>query len=133
VLGPVATLLRHAGLPSIREQDGRVVISEADANKLTIALPILGRLKRLSPSDDREQAKVFSTWLSFLGVSTQTVAENEDAIGQASRTLDRGGRQAPAVVRSTARRQGSAMTAAPSTPKTIEEAWALAKQQLGLS
>jgi hypothetical protein len=57
-------------------------------NKIESLVPVLGRLKRLAPSDERSQAKAFSSWLSFaFGISTQTIIDNEAAVTAASNTM----------------------------------------------
>lgn len=84
-LGP---LTRHLGLPSIKRDGTSFTLSDADVNKIESLVPVLGRLKRLAPSDERSQAKAFSSWLSFaFGISTQTLIDNADAVSTASGTL----------------------------------------------
>lgn len=86
-LGP---LTRHLGLPSIKRDGTSFTIADSDINKLESLVPVLGRLKRLAPSDDKSQAKAFSSWLSFaFGISTQTLIDNADAVKAASGTLGR--------------------------------------------
>lgn len=85
-LGP---LTRHLGLPSIKRHGTSFTLSDADVNKIESLIPVLGRLKRLAPSDPNSQAKAFSSWLSFaFGVSTQTLVENQEAVKAASSKLN---------------------------------------------
>ena len=99
-LGP---LTGHLGLPSIKRDGTSFTIADSDINKLESLVPLLGRLKRLAPSDDKSQANAFSSWLSFaFGISTQTVIDNEDAVKAASGSM---GRKTPAAPASSSVRE----------------------------
>ncbi len=128
-LGPVATKL---GLPKIgRDEDGDFTISEKDSNKLEGPLPILGRLKRLFPSDEKSQARAFSAWLSFVGgASTQTIVEQEPTIKKASSTLRRSA-EPPLRLRSATALARASSGEDTAQAMTVQEAYAMAKQQLG--
>jgi hypothetical protein len=111
-LGP---LTKHLGLPSIKRDGTSFTLNDADVNKIESLIPVLGRLKRLAPSDDRSQAKAFSSWLSFaFGISTQTIIDNADAVTAASGVLGSKARTKAAV---TASRPTSTRTPS-GTPKS---------------
>lgn len=61
------------GIPKVwRAKDGTLMMNEKDASKMENLLPILGRLRRLAPSETKYQDRALQTWLSFaLGVSTR--------------------------------------------------------------
>jgi hypothetical protein len=75
---PIMPLLQLAhgrfGLPNIRRgADGQYLATEADIYKIESFFPLLGRTRRLLPSESRYDDRVTTTWLSFLGgISTAT-------------------------------------------------------------
>lgn len=62
------------GLPKvIRAKDGTWLINDRDAYKIEQSLPVLGRLRRLAPSEPKFQKRAFTTYLSLIGgVSSYT-------------------------------------------------------------
>lgn len=70
---PVMAALRGVpGMPNVRRvkgPDGNKVwaMSQKDAYKIESAMPLLGRLRRLAPSEPKYQSRAFTSWLSFFG------------------------------------------------------------------
>jgi hypothetical protein len=75
---PIMPILQAAGgrfgLPRVtRGSDGRYLLTEADAYKIESFFPLLGRTRRLAPSESRYDDRLTTTWLSVLaGISTAT-------------------------------------------------------------
>lgn len=68
---PIAQVLRVAngkfGLPKIeRGKGGTLLISDKDAYKIEQFLPLLGRMRRLVPSEERYQTRATTSWVSFV-------------------------------------------------------------------
>lgn len=68
------------GLPDVERntKTGEWMISDKDAYKIEQFLPILGRMRRVAPSEERYQERQLTTWMStFLGVGARTNGERE--------------------------------------------------------
>lgn len=63
------------GLPKpVRSKDGKWLMSDKDIYKIEQALPLLGKMRRNFPNEDRYEARETSTWLSFVfGIGTRTL------------------------------------------------------------
>jgi hypothetical protein len=57
--------------------DGNFYLRDRDAYIVEQAMPILGRIRRLVPTEERYQARGLSAWLSFIGVSTRANTQDE--------------------------------------------------------
>lgn len=61
------------GLPKAVRVDGDYYLDDRDAYKIEQSLPLLGRLRRLFPSEEKYQSRAFSSYLSIIGgLSSQT-------------------------------------------------------------
>lgn len=73
-MGPI---LKHTGgkfgLPSVTEKNGKYFISDRSAYKIEQAMPLLGRARRLAPSEERFQNRAITSTLSVIfGLSSRT-------------------------------------------------------------
>lgn len=62
------------GLPDVkRADDGTLMTTEREMYKIEQAMPVLGRFRRLYPSEKKYQDRAMTSWISFLaGLSSQT-------------------------------------------------------------
>lgn len=66
--------------------DGNYYTSDRDAYVVEQALPVLGRVRRLLPSEQRYQSRGMAAWLGFLGISTNANTQDEqDLYGSIAR------------------------------------------------
>ncbi len=78
---PILEVLVHTGgipgLPKVHKAaDGSLMMDEREANKIESLFPLLARMRRLAPSEDKYQDRVLTSWLSFVGgISTRTLDE----------------------------------------------------------
>lgn len=66
------------GVPKVyRGKDGSVLIDEREMNKIESMLPMLSRLRRLYPSEEKYQERALTSWLSFaFGIGARTLDES---------------------------------------------------------
>lgn len=78
---PILQVLRLAGgkfgLPRVyKASDGTLMMSEHEAAKIESLIPVLARMRRLAPSEQKYQDRALTSWLSFaFGVSARTLDE----------------------------------------------------------
>lgn len=83
VFGSVLQVLARLpkGIPGVprveRGSDGSVLIDEREMNKIESMLPMLSRLRRLYPSEEKYQERAMTSWLSFaFGIGARTLDES---------------------------------------------------------
>ncbi len=67
---PVLSALRvfggALGMPKVyKAPDGTLMLNENAANRIESMVPLLGRLRRLAPSEEKYQSRATSNWISF--------------------------------------------------------------------
>jgi hypothetical protein len=68
--------------------DKKGKIAADDAYTIEQYVPLLGRLRRLFPSEKKHQDRVNSTWLSFLGIPLRTNTDEEKRLERFRRYLE---------------------------------------------
>lgn len=70
-----------------KDRYGRYTMSGEDAYYVEQALPLLGRFRRLAPSEEKYQERALTSWLSFVGIGTRT-ADTKTQESEMMRRLD---------------------------------------------
>lgn len=74
-----------------KNQNGKYVITDATAYTIEQFLPVLGRVRRLAPSEDKYQERAISSWLGVLfgtGVRTNTESSKTSEVFRRKDQLD---------------------------------------------
>lgn len=87
LLAVLAPMGGKFGLPKVKRSGGKFFIGDKDAYKIEQTLPLLGRMRRALPSEERYQSRAVTTYLSLIGGIGARTLDNGQKFGELSRRV----------------------------------------------